>query len=141
RSAVKNIARHSSMEAALRMSAAIALLACGSDAPSGVVPPPVGVGSTVHLASDPGELLGAGATYDYAKPNALITVRPLGGQLSMRVVGDRVWDGYLALSGEIRLRTGTFANLSNTPGLGAAGFRWSSQERTCATSVASVTID
>jgi hypothetical protein len=141
---VKSKPRYSSMKVALGVSAAIplvALLACGSDAPSGVAPPPVGVGSAVHLASDPGESLAAGATYDYSTANALVTVRPFGTQLSMRVVGDRVWDGYLSISGGTQLRTGTFTDLSNTPLPGGSGFRWSSQERTCVSSVASVTID
>src|SRR5947209_14436914 len=100
----------------------LALLACGSDAPSGVTPPPPGAGSAVHLVSDAGESLGAGATYDYSKANALVTVRPFGAQLAMRVVGDRVWDGYLVLAGGARLRTGTFADLPNTSTLGSTGF-------------------
>ena len=121
--------------------ALVLAIACGSDAPSGVVTPPVAVASAVHLVSDPGESLGGGATFDYTKANAQLTVRPLGAQLSIRVVGDRIWDGFLSLPGDVRLRTGTFANLSSTPPSGAAGFRWSSQERSCASSVASVTID
>jgi len=120
-----------------------ALTGCGSDAPSSVARPPVGgVASFVHLVSEQGDALGAGATYDYSTANALVTVRPLRAQLAVRVVGDRVWDGFLDLSSsELRLRTGTFANLTNAPASGSAGFRWSSQETTCATSVASVTID
>jgi hypothetical protein len=129
---------------ALRWSVSLALLllaACGSDNPSGVTPA-AGVPSFVRLVSDPGESLGGGATLDYSKTNALLTVRPLGPQLTMRVVGDRVWDGFLALSSsETKLRAGTFANLTNTPSSGVAGFRWSSQERSCVASVASVTID
>ena len=141
---MERYARRTSERAVRRTVASIALLAliaCGSDATSGVMPTPIGVASFVRLVSDPGDVLGGGATFDYSKPNALVTVRPVGAQLSMRVVGDRVWDGYLALSGDTRLRTGTFPNLTNTPPLGGAGFRWSSQERTCAASIASVTID
>jgi hypothetical protein len=121
--------------------ALLALTACGSDAaylPPAVVPVP----SNVRLVGDAGESLSAGGTYEYLKANALVTVRPLGAQLAVRVVGDRVWDGFLALgSGETRLRAGTFASLTNTPDASGAGFRWSSQELTCASSVASVTID
>jgi len=96
----------------------------------------------VRLASDPGESLGGGATLDYSKANALVTVHGYGAQLAVRVVGDRVWDGFLALgSGEPRLRAGTFAALTNIPPGGGAGFRWSSQELTCGSSVATVTID
>jgi len=125
----------------LALLALLMVLACGSDAPSGVVTP-IGTVSAVHLVSDPDETLGAGATYDYTKANALVTVRPLGAQLAVRVVGDRVWDGFLSLaSPEIRLRAGTFANLTNSPPAGGAGFRWSSQELTCVVSVATVTID
>jgi hypothetical protein len=119
----------------------LALIACGSDAPSAVVTQPAGVGSAVHLASDPGETLGGGATFDYTDANARLTVRPFGTQLSIRVVGERIWDGFLSLPGDARLRMGTFANLSSAPPSDAPGFRWSSQERSCASSVASVTID
>jgi hypothetical protein len=120
----------------------VALTACTVEVPSAVIDTPEGVATFVRLTSEAGEPLGAGATYDYSKSNAFVTVRPYGAQLAMRVVGDRVWDGFLALpSGETRLRAGTFAALTNTPSAGSAGFRWSSQEQTCAASVASVTID
>ena len=96
----------------------------------------------MRLASDPGESLGGGATLDYSKANALVTVHGYGAQLAVRVVGDRVWDGFLALgSGEARLRAGTFAALTNIPPGDGAGFRWSSQELTYGSSVATVTID
>ena len=99
-----------------------ALSSCGSDAPSGVANPPASVPSFVKLASDAGESLGAGGTFDYSKANALVTVRPLGAQLAIRVVGDRVWDGFLSLgSGETQLRAGTFSGLTNTPATGTAG--------------------
>ena len=142
---MKNIAPLSSIRVALCLLAATGLAAlssCGSDAPSGVANPPASVPSFVKLASDAGESLGAGGTFDYSKANALVTVRPLGAQLAIRVVGDRVWDGFLSLgSGETQLRAGTFSGLTNTPATGTAGFRWSSQELTCAASVATVTID
>jgi len=119
----------------------LALAACGADA-SSFVRPAVRVPGFVRLVSDPAESLGGGGTYDYSTANALVTVRPFGAQLAMRVVGDRVWDGFLALSSADRqLRAGTFESLTNTPSLGAAGFRWSSQEVTCGATVATVTID
>ena len=120
-----------------------ALAACGAVTPSGVVvDQPEGVATFVRLASDTGEPLGGGSTYEYSEQGALVTVRASGAQAAIRVVGDRVWDGYLALaSGETRLRAGTFAALTNAPAAGSAGFRWSSQEVTCGTSVATVTID
>lgn len=129
-----------------RVAAALALLAvaaCGTTASSGIlVGPPVGVVSFVRLVSDAGEPLGGGATFDYSTANALVTVRPYGAQLAIRVVGDRIWDGFLALaSSDQRLRAGTFAALTSSPVAGSAGFRWSSQELTCAASVATVTID
>jgi hypothetical protein len=127
---------------ALRWSVSVALLlltACGSDDPSGVTPT-AGVPSFVRLASDSGDSLGGGGTYEYSTAN--VTVRPFGAQLAMRVVGNRVWDGFLGLSSsDTKLRPGTFANLTNTPSSGAAGFRWSSQELSCVASVATVTID
>jgi hypothetical protein len=141
---VKTNTLHSPVSVALRAVASIgvvALVACGSDAPAGPSAP-AGVATFVHLAGDPGETLGGGATLDYSATNALVTVRPFGAQLAMRVVGDRVWDGFLALaSSETRLRAGTFTSLTNAPGPGSAGFRWSSQEVTCTASVATVTID
>ena len=137
-------ARRSSMGLALHTNAAIMLLAlfgCGGETLSSVTPPS-GIPTFVRLVSDPAESLGGGATFDYSRANALVTVRPLGAQLAMRVVGDRVWDGFLSLgSSETQLRAGTFASLTNAPASGAAGFRWSSQEVTCAASVATVTID
>ena len=127
-----------------RVAASLALLAlagCGGDSATKVAAPE-GVASYVALVSDAGEALASGAPYAYSKANALITVRPLGAQVAVRVVADRVWDGFLALaSNETRLRAGTFADLTNTPAAGSAGFRWSSQEVTCAVSVATVTID
>jgi hypothetical protein len=119
----------------------LALIACGSERLASVTPP-TGVASYVALVSDPAEPLAGGEPYAYSKANALITVRPYGAQVAVRVVADRVWDGFLSLaSTEIRLRAGTFANLTNSPPPGGAGFRWSSQELTCVVSVATVTID
>ena len=120
----------------------VALAACGAVVPSATIDAPAGEPTFVRLTSDAGESLGGGSTYEYAEKNTLITVRAVGAQLAMRVVGDRVWDGFLALpSSETRLRAGTFAALTNTPAGGGAGFRWSCQEVTCDASTASVTID
>jgi len=122
--------------------ALVAGAACGAVVPSGTIDSPDGDPTFVRLASDAGESLGGGSTYEYSEQNALVTVRTSGAQLALRVVGDRVWDGFLALpSSEARLRAGTFAALTNAPAAGGAGFRWSSQELTCGASVASVTID
>ena len=122
--------------------ALLALGACTIEVPSAVVAKPEGVATFVRLASDTGESLSGGSSYEYSEQNALVSVRPSGAQLAIRVVGDRVWDGFLALpSSETRLRAGTFAALTNLPSPGGGGFRWSSQETTCGASVASVTID
>ena len=120
----------------------VAVAACTVAVPSAVIDAPPGVATFVRLTSDAGEPLGGGSTYEYSEQGALVTARASGAQLAIRVVGDRVWDGFLALpSGESRLRAGTFAALTNTPSAGSAGFRWSSQEQSCGASVASVTID
>lgn len=121
----------------------VTVAACTVALPSAVVDKkPEDVATFVRLASDTGEPLGEGSTYEYSEQGALVTARATGAQLAIRVVGDRVWDGFLALaSSEPRLRAGTFAALTNTPSAGSAGFRWSSQETACGASLATVTID
>ena len=156
--AVTGRARHTSSSIAVKISppstsrtltrrawmavAPIALAACTVAVPSATIDSPAGVATFVRLASDTGEPLGGGSTYDYSGQNAFVTARASGAQLALRVVGARVWDGFLTLpSSEPRLRAGTFAALTNTPVAGSAGFRWSSQEVSCGASVATVTID
>ena len=114
--------------------------ACGSD--GGVDPRPVDAPNSMRLTSDAGDAMGNGATFSYTGASALVTVRPYRAALSMRVVADSVWDGALVLAGE-RVRTGTFADLPAQPSAASAGsaFRWSSQDRSCATSRSTVTID
>ena len=130
------------MRRAFASFALLALAACGAESPVLVSHEQVPIASFVELVGDPGESLGGGGTYSYSINNALVTVRPLGAQLAIRVVGDRVWDGFLSLgSGETLLRTGTLSGATNTPAAGTGGFRWSSQELTCTASIATVTID
>ena len=120
----------------------VTLAACGAVVPSATIDAPAGDPTFVRLTSDAGESLGGGSSYEYSETGALVTARASGAQLAIRVVGDRVWDGFLALSsGETRLRAGTFAGLTNAPSADSAGFRWSSQEKSCDASVATVTID
>jgi hypothetical protein len=120
----------------------VTVAACTVAVPSAVVDKPEGVPTFVRLASETGEPLGGGSTYEYSEQGALVTARAAGAQLAIRIVGDRVWDGFLALpSSEPRLRAGTFAALTNTPSAGSAGFRWSSQETACGASLATDTID
>ena len=133
----------SSMNVALWGCVSVALLhltACGADAVANVAPP-FGVASYIALASDPGEPLAGGAAYDYSTATARITARPLGAQLAMRVVGDRVWDGSCVPERRDATAYGQLPGLTNSPPIGGAGFRWSSQELTCTSSIASVTID
>jgi hypothetical protein len=138
---IPSTSRHGARRAWMPV-ALVALAACGAVVPSGTIDAPATDPTFVRLTSDAGEPLGGGSTYEYSEQSALVTVRPSGAQVAIRVVGDRVWDGFLALpSSETRLRAGTFAALTNAPAAGSAGFRWSSQELTCGASVASVTID
>ena len=117
--------------------------ACASD--SGVQPPlpPTTTPNSVRLVSDPGDEIGNGGSYDYSPANALLTVNPFRNQVSIRVVGDSVWDAYLVLPGEVKLQAGTFTDLPSYPSTNAAGgaFRWASQDRQCAPSTSAVTIE
>ena len=116
--------------------------ACASD--GGVQPPPpVTTPNSVRLVSDPGDVIGNGGRYDYSPGNALLTVNPFRNEISIRVVGDSVWDAYFVVPGGVKLRTGTFTELPSYPSANAAGgaFRWASQDRQCATSNSAVTIE
>ena len=117
--------------------------ACASD--SSVPPqlPLITTPNSVRLVSDPGDVIGNGGSYDYSPANALLTVNPFRNEISIRVVGDSVWDAYLVIPGGVKLRAGTFTDLPGYPSTTAAGgaFRWASQERQCAPSNSAVTIE
>ena len=102
------------MRRALASFALIALIGCGGETLSSV-PAPTGVATFVALVSDPGELLSGGAPFDYSTATARITARPLGAQLAVRVVGDRVWDGFLALRAAKRDCARVRSRISRTP--------------------------
>jgi hypothetical protein len=89
----------------------------------------------VRLASDAGDYIGAGETYDYSQANAVLTVTATGGHLSLTIRGDQWWYGDFATPSSItRLQTGQYDAQRypfNDPAKG--GLDWSGEGRGCNT--------
>jgi hypothetical protein len=97
----------------------------------------------VHLQSDKGDYVGAGATYDFSQANALLSVTSLGRHLQIGIDGDQSWTGHLLVPGTGVLVAGTYSNLPEYPSVASPNnaFVWWGDHRACGDLVASVTID
>ena len=105
--------------------------------PAGLWQPPAGstpaTGSSVYLASDAGDWIGAGQTYSYAAPAASITVTASGGYLQVRVGG---WNGdFQAMNSISKIEPGYYGNLTRYPFHNPVkgGISWYGNGRACNT--------
>jgi hypothetical protein len=120
--------------------------ACGGSADGVTGPSPSEQKPTpnfIQLRSDPGDYVGAGASYDYTQANALIKVTVTAGHLAIQVTGDQWWVGDIAMPGGASFKAGTYSNLTRYPFNTTAegGLSWSGEGSACNTLSGSVTID
>jgi hypothetical protein len=100
--------------------------------PAASFTPPAG--TYVHLESDPGDFVGAGATLTYTKADTLISISSAPGRFSLTSFGDQNWFGdFQAMSGIGELQPGYYGNLQRYPFQNPArgGLDWSGEGRGC----------
>lgn len=120
--------------------AAAVAASCGDSGTGPQGPPP----NSVRLASDAGDFIGQGRSYDYTSANAVISVTATGGHLTVSVSGDESWHGEFQMPGvATRIAPGTYANLERFPfhDPDEGGLSWSGEGRACNTLSGSFTVD
>ncbi|HEU6451358.1 MAG TPA: hypothetical protein VFT57_08045 [Gemmatimonadaceae bacterium] len=132
-----------------------AIAACGSDGKAPTAPPddpadsatppepPKPAPNFIQLASDAGDYIGGGRTYDYNQANAIITVSAAPGHLSLRVRGDEWWEADIVTPEGVPLQAGTYTNVTRYPfnESTTGGLSWFGEGRGCNTLTGSFTID
>ncbi len=93
-------------------------------------------GNYVYLQSQPGDYIGAGATYTYTQANTLLNVTAIGARLNVGVNGDEGWSGdFQGMNTLSQLQPGYYGNLQrfpfHNPVLG--GLSWGGEGRGCNT--------
>lgn len=111
-----------------------------AEPPAGLWAPPVGAvpesGNYVYLDSDPGDWVGAGATYLYTGSTAVLSLGQAPGRVAVTVNGDEGWRGdFQAMYTLDRLEAGYYGDLQRYPfhNPASGGMSWTGEGRGCNT--------
>lgn len=93
------------------------------------------------LQSDANDYIGAGASYDYSRKNAVLTLTATGGSLAMGVTGEQNWTGSFVMpQGHSRIAVGPYTGLTETGSNGGGTFNWFGEGRGCTAMPSSVSV-
>jgi len=106
--------------------------------PQGLWQPPAGstpaTGNYIYLQSDVGDFVGAGGSYVYTPPDALMSVSSTGNFLAVRINGDQTWRGdFQGMNSIALLQPGYYGILERFPfhNQTKGGLSWGGELRGC----------
>lgn len=92
-------------------------------------------GNYVYLQSDPGDVIGGGATYTYTQADAVLEVGEDGPRLTVQVHGEKEWRGnFGVMPARGRFEPGYYGELGTGSDLDKADVSWSADGVECAPS-------
>ncbi len=119
------------------MMAAGAVVACGSDSPTGI--PSALTPTFVTLSSEPGDIIGAGQSYEYTLSRSAIKLIGDRSHIALTLIGDESW--YAELSSPGLIVPGTYSLRDAAHPTSLVRFEWFGQGRACDATTGSFTID